>query len=282
MPLRSFFLCLCLLLLPAGPLRAQERVSFPSADAARTAVHALLFRPAGEGPFPAVVALHGCGGLFNRQGRLVARERAWAQTLTARGYLVLFPDSFGARGVTRACADAAPAARPWVERSADAYGALAYLQARGDVIPDRIGLMGWSHGGGSVLFAIADASPLRPALLPKGDFRAAVAFYPGWCSARRLGAGWRPKVPLLLELGAADDWTPAAPCVEIVQSAVDRGAPARIALHDGAWHDFDWPGMAVRSRSPRPGRTVHTGMDPEARAQALVQVPAFFDDTLKK
>lgn len=46
---------------------ADEVVSFPSLDSAQTgatptALRGLLLRPSGAGPFPAVVALHGCTG----------------------------------------------------------------------------------------------------------------------------------------------------------------------------------------------------------------------------
>jgi dienelactone hydrolase len=270
----------------APSVRAQESVSFLSLDArvtggAPTTLRGLLFRPAGDGPFPAVVGLHGCGGLFNRQGKLVGRETAWAETLTERGYVVLFPDSFGPRGVTSACADGRSLARPWAERSSDVYGALRYLQSLPFVIGERVGLIGWSHGGGTVLFAISATGTARPADLPKGDFRAAVAFYPGWCKAAFLGGGWTTAIPFLLEIGASDDWTEAAPCVETVQSAIAHGAPARMMVYDGAFHDFDWPGMELHSMTPRPGKIVHTGLNPEARADALTRVPAFFDGYLK-
>jgi poly(3-hydroxybutyrate) depolymerase len=48
-------------------------VSFPSLDGsltggAPTGLRGLLVKPEGSGPFPAVVALHGCGGLFDKQG----------------------------------------------------------------------------------------------------------------------------------------------------------------------------------------------------------------------
>jgi dienelactone hydrolase len=165
------------LLVASSPAVAEETVSFPSLDgpvtgAKPTMLRALLMKPDGPGPFPAIVALHGCGGLF-RDGALVAREAAWAQLLTTHGYIVLFPDSFGPRDVTTDCEGRV---RAWAERSYDAYGALRYLQAQSFVIGDRVGVMGWSHGGGTVIFAISPNSSARPAGLPKGDFRAAVAF----------------------------------------------------------------------------------------------------------
>jgi len=276
-------LAVCLTFVRAA--QAQGIVSFESTDSGLfngpTTLRGFLFKPDGPGPFPAVVGLHGCSGLYNKQGKLFARETAWAKILTAQGYVVLFPDSFSPRNVTTACADGGPAATPWNERSEDAYGALLYLQSLPFVIGERIGLMGWSHGGGSVAFAISSTSDARPSILPKGDFRAAVAFYPGWCSAKFLGSRWTTTIPFLLEMGGSDDWTVAAPCVDVVQSAFERGAPTRMKIYDGAYHDFDWPGMAVRSISPRPDKTVHVGTNPDARADALARVPAFLDEFLK-
>jgi hypothetical protein len=65
------------------------------------------------------------------------------------------------------------------------YGALLFMQAQSFVRPDRVGIMGWSQGGGALLFAIGTQSFSRPAQLPRGDFRAAVAFYPSSCDEQR-------------------------------------------------------------------------------------------------
>ena len=123
-------------------------------------------KPDGDGPFPTIAALHGCGGLF-KNGALVPREAAWAQLLTSHGYVVLFPDSFGPRDVATDCEGRV---RAWAERSYDAYGALQYLQSQPFVIGERIGVMGWSHGGGPVIFAIAPNSVARPARLAERRF----------------------------------------------------------------------------------------------------------------
>ena len=80
------------------PVRAAEIVSFPSLDAPvtggkPTTLRGLLMKPDGIGPFPAIIALHGCKGLL-KDDALVTREAAWAELLTSHGYVVLFPDSF--------------------------------------------------------------------------------------------------------------------------------------------------------------------------------------------
>jgi dienelactone hydrolase len=271
---------LALLLAVPAPARAAETVFFPSLDGfvtggKPTELDGLLMRPDGPGPFPAIVALHGCGGLL-KEGALVAREAAWAKLLTSHGYVVLFPDSFGPRGVTTDCEGAV---RAWAERSYDAYGALRYLQAQSFIVGGRIGVMGWSHGGGTVIFAIAPNSIARPADLPKGDFRAAVAFYPAWCS--RLSTDWKPDIPFLLEIGAEDDSIQPAPCIERAQSAKAGGAPTQIKVYDDAVHDFDWPGDTLHTIVSPSGKAAHYGVNEDARADALIRVLAFFDARLK-
>jgi dienelactone hydrolase len=262
------------------PALAAETVSFPSLDepvtgGKPTLLRGLLMKPDGAGPFPAIVALHGCNGLF-KEGELVAREAAWAQLLISHGYVVLFPDSFGPRDVASDCEGRV---RAWAERSYDAYGALRFLQLQSFVIGERIGVMGWSHGGGTVIFAIAPDSSARPADLPKGDFRAAVAFYPAWCS--RLSANWRPNIPFLLEIGAQDDSIQPAACIERVKSAQAAGAPTQMRIYDGAVHDFDWPDDKLHTITSPSGTVAHYGVNEDARAEALTEVLAFFDSRLK-
>jgi dienelactone hydrolase len=264
---------LSLVLVASCPARAEESVVFPSLDGPLTGgkptlLRALLMKPDGIGPFPAIVALHGCNGLFNKEGALVAREAAWARLLTTHGYVVLFPDSFGPRDVATDCEGRV---RAWAERSYDAYGALRYLQAQSFIIGERIGVMGWSHGGGTVIFAIARDSVARPAALPKGDFRAAVAFYPAWCW--RLSADWKPDMPFHLEIGAQDDSIQPTPCIERAESAEAAGAPAQIKVYDGAVHDFDWPGDPLHTITSASGKAAHYGVNAANRPRAVNRLP---------
>jgi dienelactone hydrolase len=258
---------------------AQEIVHFPSLDGNAATLDGYLFQPAGAGRHPALVFLHGCGGLINRRtGDLGVSLRAWAVALTGDGYAVLMVDSFTPRGVSSTCAPSTYNRTIVEARPGDAYGALRYLQAQPFVRGDRIGLIGWSAGGGSVLLTIPKQSRDRPAALPGGDFRAAVAFYPALCNEQRQPAAWTTDIPLLVLLGAADVWTPAAPCQSFVAGAVARGASIEMHVYPGAYHEFDAPNLPVhelpQDRTPA-GVVPIVGTDPAARADALVQVPAF-------
>src|ERR1700728_767353 len=141
---------------------AQELVHFPSL--AGTVLDGYLSRAPGEGPRPAVVIMHGCGGMFDRKsGAITQRWRDWAAALNADGYSVLMVDSFSPRGIDVTCSSATSDPVVAEVRPQDAYGALVYLQSQPFVRGDRIGLMGWSAGGGSVLRTIPNQSTGRPA-----------------------------------------------------------------------------------------------------------------------
>ncbi|SFU43266.1 Dienelactone hydrolase [Methylobacterium sp. 174MFSha1.1] len=234
------------------------------------ALQGRLYRPTGAGPFPAVVALHGCGGLYDRAGALTGRHADWGERLAAQGFLVLFPDSFGSRGLGPQCRISRREIRPGRERVADAEAAGAWLRGRPDVRPDAVSLLGWSNGGSTVLAAVRAGRPT--------PFARAVAFYPGCRTA--LERGWRDRTPLLILVGGADDWTGAEPCRALAEEARVRGEPVEITVYPGAVHDFDAPDSAVRERRGlaytvnRDG-VAHTGTDPAARADALARVPAY-------
>jgi dienelactone hydrolase len=162
------------------------------------------------------------------------------------------------------------------DREGDAYAALAFLRTRFGLEASRIGLLGWSHGGGTVLSAMTR----KPAAAE--PFKAAVAFYPG-CRTRAARAdAFHPYAPLVILIGEADDWTPAAPCKALVENAAARGETVSIVVYPDSYHDFDSPGLKaqrVRTEVPngaRPGEGVTVAPNAEAREDAKARVKAFF------
>lgn len=269
--MRSPLLALAALLVAMAPSRAEE-VTFPGAD--QTTIHARLFKPSGSGPFPVVVSLHGCGGLNTSSGDLPSREADWRDRWIDQGYLVIFPDSYASRGLGSQCTVRDRSVRPSTERTADVAATRAYLQSRPDVKADKITLVGHSNGASTVLWALrADQRPTdgRP------DFAQAIAFYPG-CKDP-LEASLVPRRPLLILIGAADNWTPAAPCTDFVAHARAAGANADLVAYPGAYHDFDAPGRPIRERTglaftaDGSGRAF-TGTNEAARADAIERVTA--------
>jgi dienelactone hydrolase len=269
-----------MLVLWSAAAAAQEVVHFPSLEPSAPMLDGYLFRPAGERRYPALVFLHGCGGLIGRAtGRINSREADWAAHFNTAGYVVLMVDSLGPRRHGEMCSVAGFDLQLYHQRPKDAYGALAWLQAQDFVRGDRVGVVGWSEGGGVILYSIGVPSLGRPAdLPPERDFRAAVAFYPASCRSDRQAAGWTTRIPLLALIGDADVWTPLAPCQAFLGAAATRGAPVAVQAYAGAYHDFDWPDLkrADRPEFTTPGGVVPiTGLDPAARSDALQRVPAF-------
>ena len=272
------------------PAAAQEIVHFRSANdngpgQPPTELEGRLFRPSGEGPFPALVGLHGCSGMMRPNTRnLTALYRAWGEVLSGRGYVVLLVDSLGPRGHGEMCSTGGFDPTLYRKRPYDAYGALLFLQQLPFVRGDRIGLAGWSQGGGVTLYAIGSLHLGRPTPVPEHDFRAAVAFYPGACDERRHPADWTTGIPLLVLNGAADVWTPLESCKIFLDGAIARGSPVDFVAYPGAYHGFDAPNNPQRELpdyKTRAGVVPIIGTDPAARADALLRVPTFLERYLK-
>lgn len=259
----------------AGP----EQVAIPPAgrSSSPAPLVGFVFRPSSNGPSPAVIMLHGCGGPYARNDRLNARHRMWGRFLAEHGYVALMLDSFTSRNIKEICTIKI-GKRPIKEseRVGDAYAALQWLRAQRGVDPTRIVLLGWSHGGGVTLDTITHRPP------GMAGFRAAAAFYPGCTARNRRAARFHPYAPLLVLVGESDDWTPAAPCVALAEAVGARGEPMRIVTYPDTYHDFDNPGIKaahVRHDVPNgvhPGRGVTTAPNAAAREDAKRRVLEFF------
>jgi len=64
----------------------------------RLAPYVKLTKPDGEGPFPAIVLLHGCGGMKS------SYPHNWDKRLAEWGYVSLQVDSLSPRGMSSICA----------------------------------------------------------------------------------------------------------------------------------------------------------------------------------
>lgn len=237
-----------------------------------------LFRPEGAGPFPAIVMMHGCSGMWSAAGsEPTPLYRFWAEHFMRRGYVTLLVDSFGPRGEREICTQAARKVSEARDRPRDAYAALRWLAARSEVDAKRISVMGWSNGASAAMHALWSDAPGR--VVDGPQFQAAVAFYPG-CSYFG-GTSYQPIAPLLIQAGAADDWTPAAACERVARRAT--GKAIEIDVYAGAHHAFDLPAGAVRTRpevrnpnSPT-GRGATVGPNPDARAKAIARATAYIE-----
>ncbi len=254
---------------PVAYANGPESIEFREGD---TTLKALLYRPDGPGPFPAVIGMHDCSGLMNATGAVAAKYREWGQHLAKEGFIVLFPESYSSRGLGDQCATRVRPVRIDRERVADANAARRWLVQQRDVRAERISLMGWSNGGSSVLWTVRPQHRRDD----KPDFRSAVALYPG---CRRLeSTAWSSRVPTLILVGGADDASSPQECQRMVSGAKGRSARVNIVVYPGALHDFDHPNRQPQLRtgyafSADGSGHVHSGTNPTARADSLKRVP---------
>jgi len=224
-----------------------------------------LYTPRGAGPFPAVILLHGCGGVG-------PNIKEWAEWLRYEGYAALVLDSFGGRGLRRLCGGSA--ALTGRMRAPDVYAAARYLKALPQIDGRRIAAIGYSHGGWTLMWAVA-----TEAQHPDVDIRAFIMFYPA-CG------GWKTlpgTTPVLMLLGGKDDWTPAAPCEAVAQSDSRTRGHITAVVYPNAYHAFDSPRIIGRQivRDARGGLGATIEYNPRAHEDAEKQVRAFLAENLK-
>ena len=252
----------------AAPPDAPHPVDIPLGNGV---LHAQLYKPGGDGPFPVVIALHGCGGLAGRSEPVAPRYRDWAEQLLKGGNAVLLPDSYGSRELGPQCRVKEPTIRARRERVEDILASRQWLLQQPWAARERISLLGWANGASALLWAV------RPQLSSRKvepDFRSAIAFYPD-CRISS-GLGWSARVPTLLLIGARDDVSSPPACRQMVDGARGRSALARIVVYPGAYHDFDRAnlplhaaGAGTDAAAPERG---HLGTDIEARADSQKRV----------
>ena len=276
--------------------RRLEAVTFPSlerdASGATLVLRGVLLLPPRATPvggFPAIIALHGCGGMYStvksRHDQLSLRHRAMAELLVGEGYIALFPDSFRSRGREEICTiENKKRAITQINRRLDTLAALAFLQARADVAPDRVAVLGWSHGGSAVLAALNARSPQVAASLARAPasayFRAGVAFYPGCIESLRMKDGYATAAPLHLFIAGSDDWTDPRPCIDLAARLATAGEPVTNTVYPSTYHGFDGPPTQPRLRlevpnGVHPGQGVTVAPNPEARDDAYARLKAY-------
>jgi carboxymethylenebutenolidase len=149
------------------------------------ALHALIFRPQGPGPFPAVLLNHGSGRSaeeLNRLGPYEGNAEILGPTFVRHGYLFLYlfrrgvgpSRDQGASAVdlmNRETVANGPTARNALQlrlledrEIPDALAGLSFLRALPEVDANRVGLVGHSFGG-SISVLMAERAPFLRAMV---------------------------------------------------------------------------------------------------------------------
>lgn len=252
-------------ILPARPVKT---VHFQSEDQ-HTMLVGYLFEPNKGGHHPAVVMLHGRAGAYSSLANgvytsdtLSKRHKQWGEFWAERGYLALLVDSFGPRGYAGgfpagSYKDRPDAVSEQTVRPLDAYGALRYLRSRRDVVPERIGLQGWSNGGMTVLVTMGRHAPGIENATPETGFRAALAEYPG-CGMDAVQGEYKPYAHPMLTVGSADEEVSPKVCETFGKRAKRGGADLELIVFQGAEHNYDDPSKKKQSNPADQQATAET------------------------
>jgi carboxymethylenebutenolidase len=235
---------------PAPPAATLENVDLPGTDGGR----GVLARPAGRGPFPAVLLLHGDYG--PNEG-----VKAQARRLQELGYLVLTPDLYRGEKVGDLMeAHIMDRGLPQQRVLGDLRASVDLLLDCADVRQGAVGVMGCDMGGGYAL----------DAALADGRLRAVVICY------GRLTTDPKALAPLragVLGLYAGkDEGNPKETLARFRQAMAKAGKRlAELHVYPDADHGFLNPPPGTKSRRA----------DEEAAANAWQRIEAFLERELR-
>ncbi|MGE0664677.1 MAG: dienelactone hydrolase family protein [Hyphomonadaceae bacterium] len=211
---------------------------------ARLEPHYTVRRPEGaEARTPVVIMLHGCGG-----PRPFINEMA--DTVAAAGAAAVVVDSFAPRRISRVAAIATVCTGAQLqgrERAGDLYATVAWARRQPWADPNRIAVIGWSHGGWTIMDALSlrTGEEMRRATgiddlegEPLEGLAATMIVYPytgvGTFAGRR---DWRLS-PRSTAIIAQRDYIVGSSRAALERQRA-RGTPMDILLFENATHAFE-------------------------------------------
>ena len=116
----------------------------------------------------------------------------------------------------------------------DAYRALEKLAEHPNIDKEKVSITGWSLGGGVSLFS--GWMPVKNAITTSVSFASHLAFYPP-CFINPENLAFTQE-PIHILIGEKDNWTPAAPCSNLVKK-LDGKANIALTTYPESHHSFD-------------------------------------------
>jgi dienelactone hydrolase len=211
----------------------------------------------GTDRLPAVIIIHGSGGIMGNEDR-------WARELNDIGIAAFTLDGFTPRGIVNTAADQSQLGN--LTMINDAYRALDLLAKHPRIDPDRIGIMGGSRGGRIALYASLKRFQ-RMYSTPGREFVVYLSFYVP-CYTKYAEDEDVIDKPIRLFHGAADDYTPPAPCRSYVERLRRAGKDVQFVEYPGAYHLFDNPVFPL-AKLPQPQTAKNCILEEGQRGQII-------------
>jgi len=214
-------LFLAILLFAASALAADSKaVTYKSGD---ETVQAVLYAPAGKGPFPALIVIHEWWGLNDW-----VKEQA--SKLAEQGYVTLAVDLYrGKVATTPEMAHEIMRGVPEDRAKRDLHAAFEFLASQGSVKRDRIGAIGWCMGGGYSLDVALQESTLAADVINYGHL------------ATDTQALKNINAPVLGLFGGQDQGIAPDDVRKFEASMKDLGKKIDVKIYDDAGHGFENP-----------------------------------------
>ena len=117
----------------------------------------------------------------------------------------------------------------------DAYRALEKLSNDPRINTDNVAMIGWSLGGGAVLFSAW--KPIMDAISQSLRFKAHLSFYPPCLVDINLVSF--SSSPIHILIGELDNWVSSEACEDLVYKLNEEGVNINIDVYEGSHHGFD-------------------------------------------
>ena len=219
--MKNILLVSLLVVLSVSAIAADgKNVSYKSGD---ETVHGVLYRPAGKGPFPALIVIHEWWGLNDW-----VKEQA--SKLSDQGYVTLAIDLY--RGKVAATPDEAHEIMrgvPEDRAKRDLHAAFEYLASLSDVKKERIGAIGWCMGGGYSLDVALQEPALAADVINYGHL------------ATDAAALQKINAPILGSFGGQDRGITPDDVHKFEAAMKQLGKKVDLKIYDDAGHAFENP-----------------------------------------
>jgi carboxymethylenebutenolidase len=243
----ALFLC-TLVVSTSAFAAAGSQVTYKSGD---ETVTGMLYKPSGNGPFPAIVVIHEWWGLNDW-----VKEQA--SKLADQGYVTLAIDLYRSK-VATSPEEAHELMRgvPDDRATRDLLAASAYLRSLKDVKPDKVGSIGWCMGGGYSLNLAINDPKLAATVINYGHL------------ATEADTLKKINAPILGLFGGLDKGIPPADVERFAEQLKKLGKSVETKIYPDAGHAFENPNNKGGYRA-------------DDAADAWTRTVNFFAGTLKK